>query len=67
MSGIDLPGGLSIRKGAPDAVIRFVARHNGAIPSGVKELVEAVASKGASPLAVAEGPQSPAWWCWRTS
>jgi len=55
MSGIDLPGGLSIRKGAPDAVIRFVARLNGAIPSEVKELVEAVASKGASPLAVAEG------------
>jgi K+-transporting ATPase ATPase B chain len=56
MSGIDLPGGLSIRKGAPDAVIRFVARHNGGIPSELKELVEAVASKGASPLAVAEGP-----------
>ncbi len=55
MSGIDLPGGLSIRKGAPDAVIRFVERHNGAIPSELKELVETVASKGASPLAVAEG------------
>ena len=56
MSGIDLPGGLSIRKGAPDAVIRFVERHNGAISSELKELVDAVASKGASPLAVAEGP-----------
>ena len=55
MSGIDLPGGLSIRKGAPDAVIRFVERHKGAIPGELKELVEAVASKGASPLAVAEG------------
>jgi potassium-transporting ATPase ATP-binding subunit len=57
MSGIDLPSGLGIRKGAPDAVIRFVERQKGIIPPQLKELVDSIASKGATPLAVAEGPQ----------
>jgi K+-transporting ATPase ATPase B chain len=57
MSGIDLPSGLGIRKGAPDAVIRFVERQKGLIPSQLKSTVDEVASKGATPLVVAEGPQ----------
>jgi K+-transporting ATPase ATPase B chain len=57
MSGIDLSSGLTIRKGAPDAVIRFVERQNGKIPPQLKAMVDAVASKGATPLVVAEGPQ----------
>ena len=36
MSGIDLPSGLLVRKGAPDAVIRFVEKHKGVIPSELK-------------------------------
>jgi potassium-transporting ATPase ATP-binding subunit len=57
MSGIDLPSGLTIRKGAPDAVIKFVQNQKGIIPPGLQELVDKVARKGATPLVVAEGPQ----------
>jgi K+-transporting ATPase ATPase B chain len=57
MSGVDLPSGLSIRKGAPDAVIRFVERHKGTIPTDLNRLVESIAAKGATPLVVAEGPK----------
>jgi K+-transporting ATPase ATPase B chain len=57
MSGINLPSGLSIRKGAPDAVIRFVERQHGTIPADLKRLVDSAAAKGATPLVVAEGPK----------
>jgi len=57
MSGIDLASGLAIRKGASDAVIKFVERHNGTIPAELKGLVEEIAAKGATPLVVAEGPK----------
>jgi K+-transporting ATPase ATPase B chain len=55
MSGVDLPSGLSIRKGAPDAVIRFVEKQKGTIPGELKGLVDSAATKGATPLVVAEG------------
>src|SRR5205823_2375879 len=32
MSGVDLPDGRVIRKGAPDAVVRFVQQQGGALP-----------------------------------
>jgi potassium-transporting ATPase ATP-binding subunit len=57
MSGIDLPSGLPIRKGAPDAVIKFVQNQRGIVPTQVKDMVDKVASKGATPLLVAEGFQ----------
>jgi K+-transporting ATPase ATPase B chain len=55
MSGIDVPGGRAIRKGAPDAVIRFVREQKGQIPGALEESVKEVASRGATPLVVAEG------------
>jgi len=55
MSGVDLPDGQRIRKGAPDAVIKFVEGNNGTVPDGLKALVDGAASKGATPLVVAEG------------
>jgi K+-transporting ATPase ATPase B chain len=65
MSGIDLPGGKSIRKGAPDAVLRFVKERGGQMLTWmtpplevqVEEMVKEVASNGATPLLVAEGNQ----------
>ncbi len=56
MSGIDLPDGRSIRKGAADAVIRArpaAERHS--FPPRVQEQVDAVAGQGATPLLVCEG------------
>ena len=54
MSGIDLPDGRRIRKGAPDAVMKFVEINKGSVPGELKLLVNAVATKGATPLVVAD-------------
>ncbi|MGD0822443.1 MAG: potassium-transporting ATPase subunit KdpB [Desulfomonilia bacterium] len=54
MSGIDLPDGRRIRKGAPDAVMKFVEINKGSVPGELKSLVNAVATKGATPLVVAD-------------
>jgi potassium-transporting ATPase ATP-binding subunit len=55
MSGIDLPDGRHIRKGALDAIVRHVQMHNGPVPARLQADVDAVASKGATPLVVCEG------------
>ena len=57
MSGIDLPDGQRIRKGASDAVIEFVKSNHGSVPDDLARLVDSVASKGATPLVVADGAQ----------
>jgi K+-transporting ATPase ATPase B chain len=54
MSGLDFADGRSIRKGAPDAVIAFVQEAGGTVPAGLQQTVAAIASKGATPLVVAE-------------
>ncbi|MFZ5439709.1 MAG: potassium-transporting ATPase subunit KdpB [Myxococcota bacterium] len=53
MSGVDLPG-RQIRKGAADAVTRFVETHGARLPAEVKATVEDVARRGATPLVVAD-------------
>ena len=55
MSGVNLPDGRQIRKGAPDAVIRFVERQGGTVPADLQSTVEEIGSQGATPLAVADG------------
>ena len=55
MSGVDLPDGRVIRKGASDAVIRHAERQGGTLPPRLREQVDAVASRGATPLLVCEG------------
>jgi 3-oxoacyl-(acyl-carrier-protein) synthase len=55
MSGLDLSDGTHIRKGAPDAVIAFVRDQGGNLPGSLQNTVDAIASKGATPLVVAEG------------
>jgi potassium-transporting ATPase ATP-binding subunit len=57
MSGVDLPDGRHIRKGAPDTVMRFVEENHGAVPEELRTLVDTAASKGATPLVVADGAQ----------
>jgi potassium-transporting ATPase ATP-binding subunit len=55
MSGIDLPTGQSIRKGAADAVIRYVQHERGIVPPQLQAQVDSAASQGATPLVVCEG------------
>jgi potassium-transporting ATPase ATP-binding subunit len=54
MSGVDMDGRV-IRKGAADAIERWVASQGGLLPDGVRDGVERVAREGATPLVVAEG------------
>jgi potassium-transporting ATPase ATP-binding subunit len=54
MSGVDFPDGRCIRKGAADAVITFVLQRGGTVPAGLQQTVDAIASKGATPLVVSE-------------
>jgi K+-transporting ATPase ATPase B chain len=55
MSGIDFPGGEAVRKGATDAVIKYVTQRGGTVPAGLQEQVDGVSAQGATPLLVAEG------------
>jgi K+-transporting ATPase ATPase B chain len=55
MSGVDLTDGRYLRKGAPDAVVQFVKSKQGSVPDDLDGLVATVASKGATPLVVADG------------
>ena len=55
MSGVDLPSGVAIRKGAKDAMVQYVQNQGGFIPAELQASVTAVARKGATPLVVAEG------------
>jgi potassium-transporting ATPase ATP-binding subunit len=54
MSGVDLAGS-QVRKGAADAIARFVREAGGELSSEVRSTVEDVARRGATPLVVAEG------------
>ncbi|MEK7888359.1 potassium-transporting ATPase subunit KdpB [Burkholderia contaminans] len=55
MSGIDLPDGRSIRKGAPDAVLAWVRARGGDVPYGLEPILEHAGKQGATPLIVANG------------
>lgn len=55
MSGVDLPNGDVIRKGAIDAIMQHVETLGGVIPVELRARVEQVAGKGATPLVVSEG------------
>jgi potassium-transporting ATPase ATP-binding subunit len=57
MSGIDLSDGKQIRKGAPDAVARYVQKQGGSVPRDLQAIVNSVASEGATPLVVTEAAQ----------
>ncbi len=54
MSGVDL-GARQIRKGATEAIVRFVEGQGAAFPAAVRASVEDVAKLGATPLVVADG------------
>jgi len=55
MSGVDLPDGKQIRKGAPDTVIAHLQSRRATIPPELDKLVARAAAQGATPLVVADG------------
>jgi K+-transporting ATPase ATPase B chain len=57
MSGADLDGRM-LRKGAAEAVERFVRERGGAIPPEVRAAADEVARRGGTPLVVADGKQA---------
>ncbi|MBU9556675.1 potassium-transporting ATPase subunit KdpB [Burkholderia multivorans] len=59
MSGVDLPG-REIRKGAADAIKRYVESHGSRFPDEVRRAVDDVARRGSTPLVVAELQQGAA-------
>lgn len=59
MSGVDLPG-REIRKGAADAIKRYVESHGSRVPDEVRRAVDDVARRGSTPLVVAELQQGTA-------
>ena len=56
MSGVDL-GGRRIRKGAADALRRWVEEQGGHVPDEVGVTVDGIAAAGGTPLLVADGPR----------
>jgi K+-transporting ATPase ATPase B chain len=53
MSGVDI-GAVQLRKGAGDAVVRWVKEGKGQIPDEINGIVEGIARRGGTPLVVAE-------------
>lgn len=53
MSGVNLPDGRHIRKGAVDAVKKWVINNGGTIPSNLDLESERISKEGGTPLAVA--------------
>ena len=56
MSGLDTDG-RRIRKGAAEAVCRWVTDQGGTVPPGLDETVEQISRSGSTPLVVADGPR----------
>lgn len=54
MSGVDLPDGTAIRKGAAEAIEKYVKSLGGMIPSDLHEQVDKISSLGGTPLTVCE-------------
>ena len=54
MSGVDLPDGTKVRKGASDAMEQYVKAQGGAVPADLHGHVEKVSSLGGTPLVVSE-------------
>jgi K+-transporting ATPase ATPase B chain len=55
MSGVNFSDGREIRKGASDAVFKFVQDNKGSVPSETNLIINDIARNGATPLVVADG------------
>jgi K+-transporting ATPase ATPase B chain len=55
MSGVDLSGGRVVRKGAAEAVRKYITEAGGNYPSAVQNLTDDVSRRGSTPLVVTDG------------
>ncbi len=55
LSGMDLPDGRKLRKGAGDAIQQYIKDKAGTLPDELQEMIDVVARKGMTPLVVADG------------
>jgi K+-transporting ATPase ATPase B chain len=53
-SGVDLPNGIRLRKGAYDAIKNNVEKAGNPFPQGIGDVVRAISSNGGTPLVVSE-------------
>jgi K+-transporting ATPase ATPase B chain len=54
MSGVNLPAGRQIRKGAAGAVVAWINQNGGTVPDRLSEVAEGISAAGGTPLVVAE-------------
>ncbi|WP_442773958.1 potassium-transporting ATPase subunit KdpB [Lactococcus hircilactis] len=52
MSGVNLDRGIKIRKGATDAIVSYIEKLGGKIPSDLKAITDRISSVGGTPLTV---------------
>ena len=52
MSGVDLEDGTQIRKGAGDAIVKFVKSNGGSIPADLSNKIDQISKLGGTPLVV---------------
>ncbi len=58
MSGVDLPDGTSIRKGAPDTILALIQKQGNHTPPELQTTVDTIARTGGTPLVVARDGQA---------
>jgi K+-transporting ATPase ATPase B chain len=56
MSGVDMPDGRQVRKGAAASVSAWVRENGGTIPAELDQAVDSISGLGGTPLVVAERP-----------
>src|SRR5215469_16226807 len=56
MSGVNIDG-RQLRKGATDAIAKFVKEAGGTVPRSLSEISDRISRNGGTPLAVADGPR----------
>ena len=54
MSGVDLPDGARVRKGAGSAVSAWVRETGGTVPAQVQQVADHIGESGGTPLVVAD-------------
>ena len=54
ISGVDLPGGRQIRKGAPDAIYALIQQSGNQVPNELEIAIDVIAKSGGTPLGVVE-------------